>query len=107
MTGIVVGLGGNPCSTGRGMSLKHLIRSGERSSEVKVTLCNRGKEAYRPEVYGNAIVVERVISSDGAGSYKIKNARGELWNILHEKRSAVDVDKKSDHYLAISNSTGG
>ena len=79
MTGIVVGLGGNARNTERGKSLKQFIRSGERSSEVKVTLRNRGKEAYRPEVYGNAIVVERVISNDGAGSYKIKSAKGEWW----------------------------
>ncbi len=77
MTGIVVGLGGNARSTERGRSLKQFVRSGERTGEVRVTLRNRGIEAYRPEVYGEFIMVERVISSDGAGSYKIKNSKGK------------------------------
>lgn len=77
MTGIVVGLGGNARSTERGKSLKQFIRTGERASEVIVTLRNCGNEAYRPDVYGDAIRVERMISSDGAGSYKIKSISGE------------------------------
>ena len=82
MTGIVVGLGGNARNTERGKSLKQFIRSGERSSEIRVTLRNRGIEAYRPDMYGNAIVVERMIGSDGTGSYKIKSSAGgcdSLW----------------------------
>ena len=78
MTGIVVGLGGNARHTERGKSLKQFIRSGERSSEVRITLRNRGKEAYRPEKYGEAIVVERVINNDGSGSYKIKSLSGKV-----------------------------
>ena len=77
MTGIVVGLGGNARSTERGKSLKQFIHTGERSAEVRVTLRNRGKDAYRHEVYGDFICVERVINSEGAGSYKIKNHSGE------------------------------
>jgi len=78
MTGIVVGLGGNARCTERGKSLKQFIRSGERSAEVRVTLRNIGREAYRPEVYGSSIVVERLISNDGTGSYKIKSNSGEF-----------------------------
>lgn len=78
MTGIVVGLGGNARNTERGRSLKQFIRSGERSAEIRVTLRNRGTEAYRPEVYGESIIVERIISNDGTGSYKIKSSAGEL-----------------------------
>ncbi len=70
-------LGGNARNTERGKSLKQFIRSGERTSEVKVHLRNRGVEAYRPEVYGETIIVERIISNDGTGSYKIKNSSGQ------------------------------
>ena len=77
MTGIVVALGGNARSTERGKSLKQFIRSGEKSSEIKVHLRNRGVEAYRGDVYGDTIIVERVISSDGTGTnYKIKSSAG-------------------------------
>lgn len=77
MTGIVVGLGGNARNTERGKSLKQFIRTGERSSQVLITLRNRGGDAYRHDVYGDSILVERIISSDGTGSYKIKNSSGK------------------------------
>lgn len=79
MTGIVVGLGGNARSTERGRSLRQFVRSGARSAEIRVTLRNRGTEAYKPKEYGSTITVERVISSDGTGAYKIKNKSGEFF----------------------------
>ena len=78
MAGVVVGLGGNARNTDRGSSLKQFIRSGERVSEIKVYLRNRGKEAYRPDQYGKAILVERTIRRDGTGSYKIKSSEGKV-----------------------------
>ena len=77
MTGIVIALGGNARNTERGRSLKQFIRSGERSSEVRVTLRNQGVDAYHPEKYGSSITVERVIHDDGTGQYRIKNENGE------------------------------
>ena len=77
MAGIVVGLGGNARSTERGSSLKQFICSGQRTSEIKVYLRNRGKEAYRPDQYGSTIIVERTIRRDGTGSYKIKSSDGK------------------------------
>ena len=46
------------------------------SAEVIVYLRNRGTKAYRPDVYGCTIVVERQIRASGAGSYKLKGLRG-------------------------------
>ena len=77
MTGIVVGLGGKARSTERGSSLKQFIRTGATSGRVIVHLRNRGLEAYKPEEYGNVIVIERLIKDDGSGQYKIKSERGE------------------------------
>ena len=77
MTGIVVGLGGNARNTERGRSLKQFIRTGERTGEIRVTLRNRGTEAYRSDVYGEAIIVERAINNDGTGSYKIRSSAGQ------------------------------
>ena len=77
MTGIVVGLGGKARSTERGSSLKQFIRTGATSGRVIVHLRNRGLEAYKPEEYGDMIVIERLIKDDGSGQYKIKSERGE------------------------------
>ena len=76
MTGIVVGLGGNARNTERGRSLKQFVKTGEKFSEVRVHLRNRGTEAYQHDVYGDTIIVERTISSDGSGSYKLKSSGG-------------------------------
>ena len=46
------------------------------SAEVLVTLRNRGSEAYKPESFGDRIIVERQIKRDGSGVYKLKGARG-------------------------------
>lgn len=77
MTGIVVALGGKARSTERGSSLKQFIRSGASSSRVVVHMRNRGHEAFKPEVYGDTIICERVIRLDGTTSYKIRSENGE------------------------------
>lgn len=78
----MVGLGGRACHTERGRSLKQFIRSGTNSSSVKITLRNRGPDAYRHDVYGDTIMVERVINKDGAGSYKIRS-KGTYYTFEH------------------------
>ena len=48
------------------------------SSTVEITLRNRNthEDAYKHHEYGDSIIVERKISSEGTGSYKIKNREG-------------------------------
>ena len=45
-------------------------------AQVSIRLRNRGQDAYRPDDYGESITVERRISSDGSGSYKLKSHDG-------------------------------
>jgi chromosome segregation ATPase len=47
-----------------------------RSAEVMVRLRNRGPDAFKPHEYGEAIIVERTLRSDGASSYKLKSKDG-------------------------------
>lgn len=49
-----------------------------RSAEIIIHLSNEGPDAYKPENYGNRIVIERKFSKDGASSYRIKSSSGEL-----------------------------
>lgn len=48
-----------------------------RSAEIIIHLSNEGPDAYKPENYGNRIVIERKFSKDGASSYRIKSSSGE------------------------------
>ena len=45
-------------------------------AQVSIKLRNRGQDAYKPKEYGETITVERRISSDGSGSYKLKSHDG-------------------------------
>ena len=45
-------------------------------AQVSIKLRNRGQDAYKPDDYGESITVERRISSDGSGSYKLKSHDG-------------------------------
>lgn len=47
-------------------------------AQVSIKLRNRGQDAYKPKEYGDCITVERRISSDGSGSYKLKAKDGNL-----------------------------
>ena len=59
------------------------------SAEVVVHLRNRGQEAYRPDVYGRTIVVERQIRADGTGNYKIKGLKGPI--VSNKKEELISI----------------
>ncbi|EGG00381.1 uncharacterized protein MELLADRAFT_93316 [Melampsora larici-populina 98AG31] len=91
LTGIILALGGKASTTSRATSLKGFIKHGQSRAEVKLQMSNRGEEAYRPDVYGETIIIERAITKEGGGGYKIKSGRdnkvistqrAELQNIL-------------------------
>ena len=78
LTAIVFGLGGSARTSNRGSNNKNLIRNGETQASVEITLNNQGDEAYRPELYGDAIIVCRTVSRGGGGGYKLKNDHGRI-----------------------------
>ncbi|CAB4033131.1 structural maintenance of chromosomes 6-like, partial [Paramuricea clavata] len=98
MTAIVVGLGGKAANTNRGSSLKGFVKDKCSTAVIKIKLKNCGQDAFKPEEYGQHITVERRISSDGVGSYKISNAKGitvstkkaELNHILDQFNIQID-----------------
>ena len=51
-----------------------------------MTLRNRGSEAYKPESFGDRIVVERQIKRDGSGVYKLKGAKGTMLACIPSNR---------------------
>ncbi|CAG8453598.1 23060_t:CDS:10 [Dentiscutata erythropus] len=89
LTGITVCLGGKANVTNRASNLKSLIREGASVAQVTLKLRNRGADAYRHEVYGDSIVIERRISRDGSNGYKIKTSGGKVVSGKREELNAI------------------
>ncbi|KAI3479267.1 hypothetical protein L1887_58698 [Cichorium endivia] len=78
LTALMIALGGKTSSTNRGSSLKDLVKKGESSATITVTVRNQGSDAFRPEAYGDHIVIERRILADGPATWKMKAANGRV-----------------------------
>ncbi|KAM6954066.1 structural maintenance of chromosomes protein 6 [Aplochiton taeniatus] len=78
LTALIVALGGKAQATNRGSSLKGFVKEGESSADVSITLRNRGKDAYKPEVYGQSIIVDLKITREGVRTYKLRSKSGHL-----------------------------
>ncbi|XP_073349307.1 structural maintenance of chromosomes protein 6 [Pagrus major] len=78
LTALIVALGGNAQATNRGSSLKGFVKEGESSADVSITLRNKGRDAYKPDVYGTAIIVDLRITREGLRTYKLKGKSGQL-----------------------------
>ncbi|XP_011176739.2 structural maintenance of chromosomes protein 6 [Zeugodacus cucurbitae] len=77
LAALVVGMGGRARATNRSTSLHSLIRNGQSSARVEITISNEGVEAFRPDVYGDAITIVRSITQT-ASNYKIKGSHGRI-----------------------------
>ena len=66
---------------------------GNRSCTLSVTIKNHGETGYRPELYGDSIVIERHFTRNGTSGFKMKSASGR---IISTKR--YDLDEISDHF---------
>lgn len=53
-----------------------------------VTLRNQGIDAYKPQVYGEKIIIERRVDKNNTSSYKLKNEQGE---VISKKRSDIQT----------------
>lgn len=47
------------------------------SADVSITLRNKGRDAYKPEVFGQAIIVDLKITREGMRTYKLKSKAGK------------------------------
>ena len=76
LTALVFALGGNARVASRGNSNKAFIRTDQTSAVVEVRLTNVGESAYKPEVYGKSIRIERRVTNS-ASSYRIMDDKGK------------------------------
>lgn len=87
LTAITLCLGGKATATNRGGSLKNFIKEGCDRASLSVKLKNQGNDAYRADLYGDSIIVERTFSKTGTSGFKVKSAEGQ---IISTKKSEVD-----------------
>ncbi|CAG8672880.1 433_t:CDS:10, partial [Cetraspora pellucida] len=89
LTGITVCLGGKANVTNRASNLRSLIREGASVAQVTLKLRNRGADAYRHDMYGDSIIIERRISRDGSNGYKIKTCGGKVVSGKRDELTAI------------------
>ncbi|XP_059501691.1 structural maintenance of chromosomes protein 6-like [Stegostoma tigrinum] len=88
LTAIIIGLGGRAAATNRGPSTKEFVKTGQNSACISITLRNQGPDAFKPELYGKAIVVEQTISAQGTRQYSLKS---ESEHIISTKKEELNM----------------
>ena len=85
--------------THRARNLKDLVRkeaagnNPNTSAKIRVTLLNGGEDAFKPDLYGNEITVERSISLRGGyNGYRLLDV--SLKEVSREKK---ELDTMLDH----------
>ena len=72
-------LGANANNTGRGRNLAAFIREGsDGPAIVQLKLLNKGADAFKHELYGDSITIERRINKTGAAGYKFMSENGKV-----------------------------
>lgn len=87
LTALTMCLGGKATATNRGGSLKSLIKEGCDSATLAVKIKNQGDGAYKPDLYGRSITVERNFTRVGTSGFKLKNAEDKL---MSTKKADLD-----------------
>lgn len=77
LTALTLCLGGKATATNRGQALKNFIKEGKDASTLSVKIKNQGHTAFKPELYGRSIVVERHFARTGGSGFKLKNEMGK------------------------------
>lgn len=96
LTAITLCLGGKASATNRGARLQDFIKEGQDHASITCYIKNQGENAYKPEVYGKTIRVERYFSGAGTGSsgFKLKSEKGR---IISTRK--MDLDDILDHMM--------
>lgn len=92
LAAIQICLGAGARRTHRARNIKELIKKDCDRSKVRVTLLNGGDDAYKTDVYGDKITIERCITTgSGYNGYKLLDSKG-----VEKSRSKKDLDEMLD-----------
>ncbi|XP_042032688.1 structural maintenance of chromosomes protein 6A-like [Salvia splendens] len=117
LTALCVAFGCRARGTQRANTLKDFIKTGCSSALVQVEIKNQGEDAFKHELYGDTITVERRISESAGGSITLKNSQGrkigskrddlreivEYFNIDVENPCTTMTQDKSREFLHSGN----
>ncbi|EDW80780.1 uncharacterized protein Dwil_GK11716 [Drosophila willistoni] len=76
ITALALGLTSNARATNRASTIQKLIRNGETSASIEITLSNIGSCRFKPDIYGPHITVVRHIRQSSS-TYDMKDAHGK------------------------------
>lgn len=95
LTALCVAFGCRATSTQRASTLKQFIKTGCSHAIVSVEVKNQGEDAFKPEIYGDAIFIERRIS-ESTSSIVLKDQQGKRVanrrDELHELIDHFNID---------------
>ena len=89
LTAITLCLGGKASSTNRGGSLKSFVKEGCERAVLSVRIKNQGQDAYKQDIYGDSIIVERHFSKTGTSGFKVKSVTGSTCST--KKQEVEDI----------------
>lgn len=98
-------LGATARVTGRGSSLAGFVKEGTDGPAIaQITLVNEGGDAYRPDIYGKRIIIERKITRAGVSSYTTYSEPKSLQDkvgavVSHEKREVDNILRYFNIYV--------
>ncbi|KAH7029372.1 P-loop containing nucleoside triphosphate hydrolase protein [Microdochium trichocladiopsis] len=93
LTAITLCLGGKASATNRGGSLRSFVKEGQEHASLIVKIKNQGDDAYKRDVFGDSIIVERHFTRSGTSGFKLKAESGRT---ISTKKS--DVDDVVEYY---------
>jgi chromosome segregation ATPase len=93
LTALTLCLGGKASSTNRGGSLKSFVKEGCERAVLAVKIKNQGQDAYKPDIYGESVVVERHFSKTGSSGFRVKSALGQTVSVKKQ-----EVDELVEYY---------
>nr|CAB3445888.1 unnamed protein product [Digitaria exilis] len=88
LTALCVAFGCRAKNTQRAASLKDFIKTGCSYAAIVVDISNHGEDAFKPEVYGNVIILERRIT-ESSSSTVLKDQRGR--KVAHRKDDLIEI----------------
>ncbi|XP_066390025.1 structural maintenance of chromosomes protein 6B-like isoform X6 [Miscanthus floridulus] len=92
LTALCVAFGCRAKNTQRAASLKDFIKTGCSYAAITVDINNHGEDVFKPEVYGDTIILERRIT-ESAGSTILKDQHGR--KVAHRKD---DLNEIIEHF---------
>lgn len=94
LTALTICLGARARATDRGSSAESLIKEGTPEARVSLKIANTSEFPFKPELYGDSIIIERRIKRGGPGGYRTRSGDGR--RVVSDRRD--EIDALCDHY---------